>query len=146
MINETIRFQTNWWLKNILIKHIWKQIRFFWINTYLKSFNLISIDVKKQFIIQKFKQYVINIKITIKIVFVKTHHLINQIERYHELFCRIYTIITMKISNIDSELKLQMIFKIINDSIDFNELISTLFIFDVYLRIIEINASFFIII
>ena len=39
-----------------------------------------------------------------------------------------------------------MIFKIINDSIDFNELIFTLFVFDVYSRIIEMNASFFIII
>ena len=39
-----------------------------------------------------------------------------------------------------------MIFKIINDSIDFNELIFTLFMFDAYSRMIEINASFFIII
>ena len=39
-----------------------------------------------------------------------------------------------------------MIFKIINDLIDFNELIFTLFVFDVYSRIIEMNASFFIII
>ena len=112
----------------------------------MKSSDFISIDAEKQFIARKFKQYVINMKITIKIVFVKTHHSIDQIERYHESFRRIYTIITTKISNIDFELKLQMIFKIINDSIDFNELIFTLFVFDVYSRMIEMNASFFIII
>ena len=112
----------------------------------MKSFDFISIDAEKQFIIQKFKQYVINIKITIKIVFVETHHSIDQIECYHELFRRIYTIIITEISNIDFELKLQMIFKIINNSIDFNELIFTLFVFDVYLRMIEMNVSFFIII
>ena len=146
VMNETIRFQTNGWLKNISVKHVWKQIWFCWIDTYLKSFDFISIDAEKQFIIRKFKQYVINMKITIKIVFVKTHHLIDQIKRYHKSFRRIYTIIITEISDIDFELKLQMIFKIINDSIDFNELIFTLFVFDVYSRMIEINASFFIII
>ena len=39
---------------------------------------------------------------------------------------------------------LQMTFKIINDSIDFNELMFTLFVFDVYFRMIELNAFFFI--
>ena len=112
----------------------------------MKSFNFISIDAEKQFIIRKFKQYVINMKITIKIVFVETHHWINQIERYYKSFRRIYTIIITKISDIDFELKLQIIFKIINNSIDFIELIFTLFVFDVYSRMIEMNASFFIII
>ena len=84
-------------------------------------------------------------KITIKIVFVKTHHSINQIERYYKLFRRIYTIIITKISHIDFELKLQIIFKIINSFINFNELIFTLFVFDVYLRMIKMNALFFII-
>ena len=146
VMNEAIRFQTNQWLKNISVKHVWKQIRFCWINTYLKSSDFISIDAEKQFITRKFKQYVINMKITIKIVFVETHHSIDQIERYHESFRRIYTIIITEISDIDFELKLQMIFKIINDSIDFNELIFTLFVFDVYSRIIKMNASFFIVI
>ena len=145
VMNKAIHFQTNRWLKNISIKHLWKQIRFCWIDTYLKSFDFISIDAKKQFIIREFKQYAINIKITIKIVFVETHHSIDQIEHYYKSFRRIYTIIITKISNIDFELKLQMIFKIINDSVDFNELIFTLFVFDVYLRIIKLNASFFII-
>ena len=35
---------------------------------------------------------------------------------------------------------LQMTFKIINDSIDFNELMFTLLVFDVYFRMIELNA------
>ena len=83
-------------------------------------------------------------KITIKHIFVKTHHSIDQIERYHAFFRRIYTIIITKISNIDFEITLQMTFKIINDSIDFNELMFTLFVFDVYFRMIELNAFFFI--
>ena len=37
-----------------------------------------------------------------------------------------------------------MTFKIINDSIDFNELMFTLLVFDVYFRMIELNASSFI--
>ena len=112
----------------------------------MKLSDFISIVAEKQFIIQKFKQYIINMKITTKIVFVETHYLINQIKRYHKSFRRIYTIIITEISNIDFELKLQKIFKIINDLIDFNELIFTLFVFDVYSRMIEMNVLFFIII
>ena len=83
-------------------------------------------------------------KITIKHVFVEMHHLIDQIERYHVFFRCIYTIITTKISNIDFEITLQMTFKIINDSIDFNELMFTLFVFDVSFCMIELNAFLFI--
>ena len=81
-------------------------------------------------------------KITIKYVFVKTHYSIDQIERYYAFFRRIYTIIITKISNINFKMTLQITFKIINDSIDFNELIFTLFVFDVYFRMIKLNAFF----
>jgi hypothetical protein len=40
-------------------------------------------------------------KIRINIVFVKTHHWINMIERYHESLSRIYAIVVAKISEID---------------------------------------------
>ena len=83
-------------------------------------------------------------KIIIKHVFVKTHYSINQIEYYYAFFCRIYKIIITKISNIDFEITLQMTFKIINDSINFNELMFTLFVFNFYFRMIELNAFFFI--
>ena len=82
-------------------------------------------------------------KITIKHVFVETHHSIDQIERYHAFFRRIYTIIITKISNIDFEMTLQVTFKVINDSIDFNKLMFTLFVFNIYFRMIELNAFFF---
>jgi hypothetical protein len=51
-----------------------------------------------------------------------------------------YVIIIAKISNIDSNLTLQMTFKALNDSVELNELISTLFVFEAYLRMIEMNA------
>jgi hypothetical protein len=51
-----------------------------------------------------------------------------------------YVIIIAKISNIDSNSTLQMTFKALNDSIEFNELIFTLFVFEAYLRMIEMNA------
>ena len=131
-------------MKNISVKHLWKQIKSCWIDTYFDSFDFIFTDSKKQFIIKKFKQYVFNMKITIKHVFVETHHSIDQIERYYAFFCRIYTIIITKISNIDFEIILQMTFKIINNLIDFNELMFTLFVFDIYFCMIELNAFFFI--
>ncbi len=62
-------------------------------------------------------------------------------KRYHESLRRVYSIIATEISEIDFELALQMTFKTINDSIEFNDLISTLLIFEIYFRMIEMNVS-----
>ncbi len=80
-------------------------------------------------------------KIAIKTMFIETYHLIEMMKRYHDSLRRIYSIIAIEISNIDLEIILQMTFKILNDSIEFDELIFILLIFDVYLRMIEMNVS-----
>ena len=87
--------------------------------------------------IKKFKQYVINMNIMIKNAFVKTHYFIDMIERYHDSLRRIYIIIIFEISSIDFDFALQMIFKIINDFVDFNELIFILLMFETYSKMIE---------
>jgi hypothetical protein len=78
--------------------------------------------------------------IIVKIVSIETHHSIEMMKRYHEPLRRAYSIISAEISEIDPELALQMTFKAINDSTGFNDLISTLLVFDVYPRMIEMNA------
>jgi hypothetical protein len=52
----------------------------------------------------------------------------------------VYVIIIAKISDIDSNSTLQMTFKALNDSVELNELIFTLLVFEAYLRMIEMNA------
>ena len=52
-------------------------IKLYWIDTYFNLSDFSFTDLKKQFIIKKFKQYVFNMKITVKHVFVKTHHSID---------------------------------------------------------------------
>ncbi len=79
--------------------------------------------------------------IKINIVFVKIHYSIEIIKRYHEFFRRIYAIIVAKLLEIDSNSILQMIFKTLNDSISFDNLIFTLLVFDAYSRMIEMNVS-----
>ncbi len=79
--------------------------------------------------------------IKMNIVSIKTHHSIDMIERYHDSLRKVYDIIIAKISNIDSNSTLQMTFKTLNDSVDSNDLILILLIFDVYLCIIEMNVS-----
>jgi hypothetical protein len=59
------------------------------------------------------------------------------IKRYHESLRRMYNIITTKILDIQLDLTLQMTFKTINDSIDLNELILILLVFDAYSRMIN---------
>jgi hypothetical protein len=62
-------------------------------------------------------------------------------KRYHESLRRVYSIITTESSGIDSETALQMTFKVINDSIAFDDLILTLLVFEAYFRMIEMNVS-----
>ncbi len=64
------------------------------------------------------------------------------IERYHDSLRRVYVIIVFEIFDINSSSILRMTFKILNDSINFNDLISILLVFDAYSRMIKINASF----
>jgi hypothetical protein len=79
-------------------------------------------------------------KITVKTISVETHHSIEMMKRYHDPLRRVYAIITTEISNIDFEIALQMTFKVINDSIEFDELIFTLLVFGAYFRMIEMNV------
>ncbi len=82
-------------------------------------------------------------RIIVKIVSIKAYHSIEMMKRYHESLRQAYSIISIEISEIDSELALQMTFKVINDSIELNDLIFILLIFEVYSRMIEMNASLF---
>ncbi len=141
IINEAIRFQIERWLRNISTRHVWDQLRISWIDIYLKSSDLITTDADKQFVAREFKQYADNMRITIKTISVETHHSIEMMKRYHDSLRRMYAIITTEISNIDFEIALQMTFKVINDSIEFDELILTLLIFEAYFRMIEMNVS-----
>ncbi len=125
IVNETIRFQASRWLKEISARHVWDQLRVSWIDIYLRSSDLITADADKQFVTKEFKQYADNIKITVKTILVETHHSIEMMKRYHDSLRRMYAIITTEISSIDLEITLQMTFKIINDSIELDELISS---------------------
>ncbi len=81
-------------------------------------------------------------RIKMKIVSIKSHHSIEMIECYYDSLRRVYVIIVFEILDIDSNSTLQMIFKILNDSTDLNDLVSILLVFDAYSRMIEMNASF----
>ncbi len=102
---------------------------------------MITVDADKQFVVREFKQYAVNMRIIVKTISVEAHHSIDMMKRYHESLRRVYSIITIEISDIDLELALQMTFKVINDSIESDELILTLLVFEVYSRMIEMNAS-----
>jgi hypothetical protein len=80
-------------------------------------------------------------RITVKTISVEAHHSIEMMKRYHGSLRRVYAIITTEISDIDLEIALQMTFKVINDSIEFDELILTLLVFGAYSRMIETNVS-----
>jgi hypothetical protein len=86
---------------------------------------------------REFRQYASNMRVNVKNISVETHHSIKMIERYYESLRRVYAIISTKIFDIQSDLALQMTFKVINNSMRSNELVLTLLVFDAYSRMIE---------
>jgi hypothetical protein len=90
---------------------------------------------------REFKQYVANMNIEIKTVSIETHHSIEMMKQYHESLRRMYSIIIAEMLIIDLESILQMSLKALNDSVEFDDLVSTLLMFEAYLRMIELDAS-----
>jgi hypothetical protein len=62
-------------------------------------------------------------------------------KRYHDSLRQVYAIITTEISSIDLEIALQMTFKTLNDSIEFDDLILILLVFEAYSQRIKMNVS-----
>jgi DNA-binding FrmR family transcriptional regulator len=141
VMNETTRFQVDKWLKNIIARHVWNKLRVCWIDKYLESLDLITSDANIQFIVRKFKQYASNMNIRVNIVFVETHHSIEIKKRYHEFLRSVHAIIVAKLLEIDLNSTLHMTFKTLNDSINFDDLIFTLLVFDAYSGMIEMSVS-----
>jgi hypothetical protein len=71
-----------------------------------------------------------------KMISIETHHSIEMMKRYHESLRRIYSIIISEMLTIDFESILQMSFKVLNDSIESDDLVLTLLILDAYSRMI----------
>ncbi len=107
----------------------------------MKLSDVITSDANKQFVTKEFKQYVANMSIEIKTISIETHHSIEMMKQYHESLRRIYSIIIAEMLVIDLESILQISFKTLNDSAKLDDLISTLLMFEAYLKMIELDAS-----
>ncbi len=80
--------------------------------------------------------------IIIKAISIKTHLSINIVEKYHVELRRTYQMIFENLeTDINKEIILQMIVKAVNDTVDLDELMFTLLIFDVYSRMHVMNSS-----
>lgn len=101
------------------------------INTYLKLFNIILINVDNKFITKKYKQYTANIEIVVKNVLIKIYDFIELIKYYYALFCWIYNIIIIKLLKIKIKFALQIFFKILNNLLKLNSLVSRFLVFSV---------------
>jgi hypothetical protein len=147
VVDDVTRFQIVKWLQNIFAKHIWKMLRLCKIDVYLNSSDHILTDVDKNFANREFRQFVISMTIIIKAISMKAHWSIDVMKRYHVELRRTYQMInddlTIKSINetISKEVMLQMIVKVINDTIEFNELMLILLIFEIYFRMHVMNLS-----
>jgi hypothetical protein len=140
VIDEIIRFQAAKWLQNISAKHIWNMLRLCWIDVYLNSSDHILTDADKNFASRKFRQFVISMTIIIKTVLVEAHWSIDVVKRYHAELRRAYQMIIENL-DVDKKIVLQMIVKAINDTVDFDDLVLILLIFETYLCMHLMNFS-----
>ena len=71
----------------------------------------------------------------------KTHNNVDKVKRYHASLRRAYEIIRNEIQDANFELILQMIVKAVNDSVGSNDIVSILFVFGAYLRMMNDSSS-----
>jgi hypothetical protein len=122
-------------------------LRLCWIDVYLSSFDHMRTDADKNFASREFRQFVISMTIIIKAIFVETHWSIDVVERYHVELRRAYQMISDDLTTesinetINKEIVLQMIVKAINDTIESDDLMLILLIFETYLRMHVMNLS-----
>ncbi len=144
VIDEATRFQVIRLLQNINAKHIWEMLRLCWINVYLNSSDHILHDADKNVVSREFRQFVVSMTIIIKSISIEIHWSIDVIKRYHVKLRKVYQMILENLDNetdVIKKMMLQMIIKAINDTIDFDKLMLTLLIFDVYSRMHVMNSS-----
>jgi hypothetical protein len=142
VVDETTRFQVVKWLQNIIAKHTWEMLQLCWIDVYLNSSDHILHDADKNFVSKKFRQFVTSMTIIIKSISMKTHWSINIMKKYHVELRKTYQMIFENLeTNINKKIILQMIVKTINDTIESNELMFILLIFEIYSRMHVMNSS-----
>ncbi len=142
VVDDVTRFQIAKWLQNISVKHIWEMLRLCWIDVYLNLSDHILTDADKNFASREFRQFAISMIIIIIIVSMKTHWSIDVMKRYHIELRRAYQMIFENLeSTMNKEIILQMIVKAINDTIDSDDLMLILLIFETYSRMHVMNLS-----
>jgi hypothetical protein len=141
VIDDVTRFQAAKWLQNLIAKHTWKMLRICWIDVYLDSSDHILTDADKNFASREFRQFVISMTIITKAVFVEAHWSIDVVKRYHAELRRAYQMIFDDLEIVSKKIALQMIVKAINDTIDSDDLMLILLIFETYLRMHVMNFS-----
>jgi hypothetical protein len=99
-------------------------------------------NVGKNFTIIEFKQLASFMLIKVKKVLVKAYNSVRLVERYYALLHYIYKILKKKLKDehINKEIILQMAVKAVNDLAGPDEIVLTLLVFGLYLRITEIDA------
>jgi hypothetical protein len=95
----------------------------------------------KNFVSTEFRQLANSIAIEIKEVLVKAHNSVGQVKRYYTPLRRVYEIIQdeLKDEQIDKEMMLQMVVKVINNSAGPDGIVPTLLVFGAYSRLTEMD-------
>ena len=76
------------------------------INSYLGLLDLITIDIRKNFISKEFKHYAVTMGAIIKSVPVKSYNFIGMVKCYYGPLQQVYQIITTEIPEINKEMSL----------------------------------------
>ena len=135
-VDEATVFQAALFLNNMRASTRWDMLRAIRIDIYVGPPDILVTDAGKNFVSEELVNNAKTMAIDIKEVPVEAHHSIGKAERYHATIRRAYEVISAELGlTVDSEHRLQMSLKAINDTAGPNGLKSTLLLFGTYLRL-----------
>lgn len=136
IVDEATSYQAGRFIKDMSTITVWNAFRASWIDASLGPLDFVSHDAGNNFTSKEFRQNSDSMGIQVHEVRVEAHQSIGKVERYHPTLRRAYQIICveLKYQNTPKDIKLQMAFKALNDSVGSNGLIPTLLVYGAYPR------------
>ena len=122
-----------------MAKAMFNAFKLAWIDIYLGLLDFVVYNYKTNFNSEEFRILLRSVRSTFKLISVEAYHLIGKVKRYYRPLRRAYEIVTEKPPKLSDANRLQMAVKVINNTIESNRLIPTLFVFGAYLKITELN-------
>ena len=143
IIDTATSFQAARFLRNMMAKEVWDNLRLAWIDTYVGPPDTIVTDAGTNLTAAEFKANARIMAIELEEVPVEAHNSIGKLERYHAPLRQAFNVIKADLQGHGTvdKIILQMAVKAVNDTVGPNGLVPTLLVFGTYPRLSDTSPS-----